>query len=128
MILTQKSGGGGQREPVKAGMHVATCYMLVDLGTHIGRPEYGSKRERKVQLAWEIASQRVEFEKDGEQINRPAAVYKKFTASLHEKSTMLKILKSWRERDFTPEELEGFDMKSIIGAPCLINITHSPKG
>lgn len=127
MILKQSGGGNANREPVKAGMHVGRCYLMVDLGTHIGSERYGFKKERKIQLAWEIPSQRVEFEVDGEKINKPAAVYKKFTASLHEKSTLRAILKSWRGRDFTPEELSGFDMKNTIGAPCLINITHTPK-
>lgn len=128
MIIKENGGGGGfKREPIKAGMHVARCYMLVDLGTHIGSAQYGSKEQRKVQLAWEIVGQRVEYEFEGQQVNKPAAVYARYTQSLHEKSTLRSVLKSWRGRDFTAEELEGFDMKNILGAPCLINITHTPK-
>ncbi|MGS0922592.1 phage replication initiation protein, NGO0469 family [Neisseria gonorrhoeae] len=33
-------------------------------------------------------------------------------------------LKSWRGRDFTPEERDNFDLRNILGKPCLLSIAH----
>ena len=32
---------------------------------------------------------------------------------------------SWRGRDFTAEELDAFNLRNIVGAPCLMNIIHT---
>ena len=54
----------------------------------------------------------------------PRLVSKEFTLSLNEKANLRKFLKAWRGKDFTPEELEGFDISNLIGAPGVATITH----
>ncbi len=41
---------------------------------------------------------------------------------------MRKDLESWRGRKFTQQELQGFDVETIIGVPCLLNIIQEDKG
>jgi hypothetical protein len=36
-------------------------------------------------------------------------------------------LKNWRGKDFTEEEAKAFDIEKLIGAPCMLNITHKTK-
>jgi hypothetical protein len=36
-----------------------------------------------------------------------------------------KDLESWRGKKFTEEELEGFDVKNVLGKPCQIQVLHS---
>jgi hypothetical protein len=55
---------------------------------------------------------------------KPFVISKFYTNSLNEKATLRADLMSWRGRDFTSEELRGFDLQSILGAPCLINVVH----
>jgi hypothetical protein len=38
------------------------------------------------------------------------------------------MLESWRGRPFTPAELDGFDLKKVLGANCFLNIVHGNKG
>jgi hypothetical protein len=38
------------------------------------------------------------------------------------------FLTSWRGRPFKPEELAGFDLSAVVGAPCLLNVVHEEKG
>lgn len=58
---------------------------------------------------------------------RPFTVRKIYTASLHEKSNLHKDLKAWRGRPFTAEELAGFDLEKVLGAPCQVLVQHTEK-
>ena len=64
----------------------------------------------------------------GEYAGQPFTTSKFYTLSLHEKANLRNILKNWRGRDFTDAELKGFDLKTVLGAPCMISITHNEKG
>lgn len=117
------SGGGKDFDPVPEGSHLAVCDMFVDLG--LQDTNFGTKH--KIYLRWQIPSLRMKWEKDGVEHEGPMAIGSKFTLSLHEKATLRQILQSWRGKAFTPEELKKFDVTTILGKPCLITVTHSPK-
>ena len=61
-------------------------------------------------------------------VGRPFGVSRRFTANLHEKSSLRQFLKTWRGKDFTPEELDGFDVEKLIGVPAAITIVHNQNG
>lgn len=81
----------------------------------------------KVLVIWEIPSQTVTV--DGEE--KPRWLSKDYSASLNEKSNLYKTLVSWRGKAFTEQELsedgDGFDMKSMLGAGCLIQVIVEEK-
>jgi hypothetical protein len=117
------SGGGKDFDPVPEGSHLAVCDMFVDLG--LQDTNFGTKH--KIYLRWQIPSLRMTWTKDDVEHEGPMAIGSKFTLSLHEKATLRQILQSWRGKAFTPEELKKFDVTTILGKPCLITVTHSPK-
>lgn len=121
------TGGGGNFDPVPEGPHPAICDMFVDLGLQETTGQYGGKVQHKIYLRWQIPGLRLSYEKDGVAIEGPMTIGAKYTLSLHEKAALRKILKSWRGRDFTPEELKKFDVTTILGVPCLVSVSHSPK-
>lgn len=102
--------------PAPAGVHAAVCVDEVDMGLQPNRfdPQGGPKLT--VRLVWQIA----EDMKDG----KPFLIKKDYTASLHEKAALRKDLQSWRGRDFTFDELVGFDLEKIVGVHCMLNIVH----
>jgi hypothetical protein len=106
---------GGDFVPAPEGMHSAVCVDALDLGEQ--ETPWGPKH--KVSLVWEIAA-RME---DG----KPFTVRKWYTASLNEKSNLYKDLCSWRGRDFTAEELKGFDIEKVVGAQCQVFVQHTQK-
>ena len=55
----------------------------------------------------------------------PRAMYATYTASIGKKAKLRSLLASWRGRDFTADELEAFNLRNIVGAPCLMNIIHT---
>lgn len=116
------SDHGGSFELAPQGVSVARCTRVIDLGTqqttYMGKP----KVSPKVLIGWELLS--AERMEDG----RPYLVYSQYTASLHENAQLRAMLKSWRGRDFTAEELEEFDLSKILGVPCQLNIVHTEDG
>jgi hypothetical protein len=102
-----------------SGPQSARCIRLIDLGTQTSDYQGEVKSARKVLLTWRLS----ELRSDGEAF----AVSRRFTASLHEKSALRAFLKSWRGRDFTPDELAAFDLRKLLGAPALLNLAQTQR-
>jgi hypothetical protein len=122
MALTAKEKGGVDIEPIPAGVYVATCYGLVDLGTH-ANAVFGGE-QHKILVQWELPEVRAEYERDGAKVNLPRAISKRYTLSLSEKANLRRDLESWRGRKFTAPELAGFDLRALLGAACQLQIVH----
>jgi hypothetical protein len=115
---------GGSFEQAPAGSHIARCIKLIDIGTHKNEYQGQVSFPRQVIVAWELPN---ELMTSGEYEGKPFNVSRFYTASLHEKSTLRKDLINWRGRDFTEEELGGFDPKKILGAPCMLSLSLNDK-
>jgi hypothetical protein len=75
-----------------------------------------AKWQHKIDIVWQSA----DLMDDG----RPYLIKKRYTLSLGEKATLRHDLASWRGRDFTPSELEAFDVEKLIGVNAIINVAH----
>lgn len=120
-LIAKQPAERAKVEPISAGMHVAICYAVIDLGVQFS--EVWQKEQHKIMLIWETDEEMTTAE--GEK--KPKAISKEFVLSLHEKSDLYKTLISWRGKAFTPEELAGFDVGNVLGAPCLLNIVTVEK-
>lgn len=123
MILSDSGSTSFAQPPT--GTHAGRCISIIDLGTQRTTYEGEAQIKRQVILRWELSN---ELMQDGENKGKPFTVSRFYTASLHEKAGLRKDLASWRGRDFTPEELKGFDLKSILGKPCMLAVGLSEKG
>jgi len=124
MGLMAKDSGGDGFEPIPAGTYVARCVSVVDLG--VQETPWGGKE--KVYLGFEVPDERVEWkDKEGVEHEGPAFIGSRYTLSINEKSILGQHLTSWRGKPFTEEERDGFDLFTVLGAPCLINILHEEK-
>lgn len=117
-MLTASASSGGSFAPIPEGTYSAVCNMLVDLGMQ--RNETYNNVSRKVLIGWQLPDETIEI--DGKE--EPRAISKRYTLSLDDRSNLRADLAAWRGRDFTQEELQAFDLRNIVGAPCLINIIH----
>jgi hypothetical protein len=121
MGFTISDTSGVKFDPAPAGAHIGICTTVIDLGTHVtpfidertGLP----KRNRQVRIGWELPNCKRE---DGS----PHGVATFYTLSLNEKSNLRKDLEAWRSREFTPQELKGFELGSILGKPCFLSVAH----
>lgn len=119
MGLKVSDSGGGNFTPAPAGTHAAICVQVIDLGTQYS--EYYKKSNPKVLLGFELPDERNDEDE-------PFLVWTRYTASLGEKAKLRQHLAAWRGRDFTPDELEGFELKNVLGKPCMLSITHRADG
>lgn len=122
-MIVSESAGGTAYSPCPPGSYIARCVRLLDLGTVTTDYQGEAKTAHKVMLAFEVLDQDSRRD-DG----APFVLSKRYTMSLHEKAALRKELASWRGRDFTPEELRGFDLRNILGQPCFVSVVETVKG
>jgi hypothetical protein len=100
--------------PAPEGLHQAVCVDLVDLG--LEQTPWGEIP--RVRLVWQL-------EIMNEETRKRFLVSKKYRPSLHEKATLRKDLECWRGKKFTPDELKGFDLETVLGANAQLQIIHN---
>lgn len=120
-------GGGGDFKTVPSGSHLAVCDMVVFLGLQPGSGIYPTPKHQ-LYVRFEIPAERLEFEKDGKKYNLPAVIGQTFTASMHEKANLRKQLEAWRGRKFSDDEAAVFDVSSILGKACMLNVIEKVSG
>ena len=109
---------GKERDLIEEGIFDGVCSKIIDLGTQYS--EIFKNSAHKIRIFWEIVGETIEI--NGEQM--PRLVSKEFTLSLNEKSKLRQALQSWRGKAFTAEELQGFDLKKVLGVGCQLQIIH----
>ena len=116
---------GGDFTPLPAGTHIARCFAVISLGTQpSNNPQFPPAF--KVMLMWEVPDETV----DMQGVATPMTISKEYTLSLNEKANLRRDLQSWRGKEFTAKELEGFDVANVCGAACMLSVIHkkSAKG
>ncbi len=124
-LVAKDSGGESSFTPVPPGMHLARCYRIVDLGTQKSEYQGDVKHLHKVMLQFEVHGE----DESGKPLvtnkGEPMTISKNYTLSLGEKAALRKDLQTWRGRDFTAEELRGFELKNILGAWAMLSVAKS---
>ena len=119
MSLIAKEKSESTFTPIPEGTYAAVCNLLVDLGVHYN-PAFDHRSER-VMIGWIIPDETY-TDKDGKTV--PRTLTQEYTNSLSKKSNLRPMLASWRGKDFTAEELQGFSLRNVVGAPCMLNVIH----
>jgi len=116
--------GGGGFTP-EFGSHDVICCQLVDFGTH--DKEWKGKtvgKVNKVNFGFEFINETM----DGENGEFNPIWGAQFTNSLSKKANLRGILEGWRGKQFTEEELKGFDLSKLLGMPCTLVIQPNTNG
>lgn len=124
MLKFKASGGGEDFKRAPAGSHIAVCNLVADLGLQPGSRAYPSPKH-KLYVRFEIPAERVEYEKDGKQVEGPITIGSYYTASMSEKATLRKHLEGWRGRKFSDAEAEDFDVSAILGKACMLSVVEN---
>lgn len=109
------SDSGGDFTPHPAGVVVARCVDLIDMGLRVDR-KWG-KINPKIRLVFRTPVKR----EDGQ----PFDVSVELTLSMADKANLRKLLESWRGRAYTQEQLAaGVPLHKLVGQPAMLNIVH----
>jgi hypothetical protein len=127
MTLPVGSNGGGDFKRAPAGSHIAVCNLVADCGLQPGSAQYPSPK-RKIYIRFEIPAERVEYEKDGKQVEGPLTIGSFYTASMNEKATLRKHLEGLRGKKFSDEEAGSFDVSALLGKACMLSVVESDSG
>lgn len=125
MGLTASAKGGGDWQNPPEGSFVARCIRVIDIGHQQDR-KWGWVH--RCLIYWELPTELVEFEQDGESKTMPHIIRSRYTVSLDRRSYLYRDLKAWRGVDFTEEELHSFAVKNILDTCCMLQVTHKEHG
>jgi len=105
------------KEVAPEGTHTAVLYSIVDLGTQKSDYNGEVKIQHRIRFDWELSDEKMQ---DG----RPFAIGREYTASLHSKAELAKMIKAWVGVDPSG----GFDASTLLGKACNVSIMHNDKG
>lgn len=115
--LKVSSGVGGDKERCPAGNHPAVLVALIDMGQQHHEYMGTANWRRDCFLCWQVPGKKTA---KGE----PHLVTAQVTLSLNEKAT----LRKWIEGMKGGKLGDNFDVSSLLGAACMLNVVHSEKG
>lgn len=121
MSMIASDNGGQTIEKLENGVYTATSSAIIDLG--LQRNEQFGKTQRKFMMIWDIIGEDVEI--NGEK--QPRTISKEYSFSLHEKSALRKDLQAWRGKPFSDEELQGFNILTVLNKSCQLQIILEEK-
>ena len=120
------TGKGGTDFPVHpAGQYPAICIDIIDRGKVATEYKGVKKEKHKITIRFFCGEWTTVHDENGNEVNKPLWVDAWFTLSLHEKSALRPFLENWRERAFTDEELEGFNVAKLLHAPAYLQLKHN---
>lgn len=113
--------GGSDFEQVPTGTHNAICYKLVDAGTSLNEYQGEISKKHNVFIFWELPELRMADD-------RPMSINCQYTLSLNKLSKLRQHLQAWRNKSFTEEELNSFDLTKILGTTCKVDVGLTSGG
>ena len=111
-----------------AGNHMARLYSVIDLGHQATEWAGETKIMHKVVLTWELHGDDDNGQPLKTDDGKPLIVSKRYTVSLGEQARLRQDLEAWSNKKMTAEDRKNFDLKSLLGKFCMVNITHSEDG
>lgn len=125
-FIVENTSTGGDFKPVPAGLHLARCYRIIDLGTQQSEYMGEIKHQRKIMLGWELHGKDDEGNELVTDRGDPLAIFKNYTLSWNDKANLRIDLQNWRNKPFTEEEMRRFDIQTILGAWCMLTVIQRP--
>lgn len=111
-----------QREVVPAGNHFARIYRVIQLGTNPETYLGESKMINKVMIGLELPTEtRIFSPSKG---SEPFVISVEYTLSMGEKANLRKFIEGLLGVAFQQEEADAFDVFSLIGQACMLNVIH----
>lgn len=125
MSFIVESTGNSEFKLVPAGLHLARCYRIVDLGTQASEWNGEQKVSRKIVIGWEIHGDDDEGNPIATDDGFPLVIFKNYTLSWAENANLRKDLQAWRGSPWSDSEAARFDLQTILNKWCMLNVIHA---
>ena len=125
MSIIASEGSNLEFHTLPIGNYQSCCFDIWDIGYQKGEYKGEKVAARKVVIGWEVNEV---IESNDDFNGQRFRIYGWYTLSLDKKATLRKDLTSWRGKEFTEAELKSFDVESVIGANCFLNVIHKENG
>ena len=104
--------------------HVAVCIGVWDMGKTAQYFEGTNETKilHKILIRWEIDE---DIQQEGEHKGKKKCVDKTYNFTFHEKSNLRRDVESWIGKLKDDVIMVGFDLESLIGQACMLNIVHN---
>jgi hypothetical protein len=130
-IIAPKMSNNNDFELTPAGNHMARLFKIINIGTidsgfqnADGTPKY----QPKVRLYFELSNKLKTYKDvDMNEVTKPFAISKEVTLSMFKSQQVAKlrtIAEAMIGTSLKDEEAETFDVESLIGMPCMVQVTH----
>lgn len=116
------------REQLPEGTYAARCYGCCELGQQTQEWQGEVKVGHEILFFFEIPSETITYEKDGETITAPRVINLRLKNSMHEKAKMRAVLGQWRGKPFSDEDAVKFSPDRVLGSVCQLSVAHNKKG
>jgi hypothetical protein len=136
MAILARDSGNTEFEKCPLGVWPAIAVDVIDLG-EVETPfkwEKGplagqTKIQHQIQVVWQVDAETEDETPARREDGTMHRLSKFYNLTLNENATLRKDLDRWRGKPFTNEQLEqGWDVESIIGAQCQLNVVENDKG
>lgn len=117
-----------QHENPAPGSYLAWCIGLIDMGTQAHTFQGETSLSRDVRLVFELCGTTMTGKYNPDLKGKPFGVSTTCRQSLHKNSRLRALLEAWRGRKFSPEELQSFDPKKLLGKPARLTLVQSEDG
>lgn len=106
-------------EPLAEDFYNARCFAVVDVGV----VDYFESKKELIYFGFEFPTEMVML---GKSLEPKILWTQSYTATLDKRSNLRRMLETWRGKAFTQEELKGFHLQNVLGAPCYVNVIQVP--
>jgi hypothetical protein len=125
MAIIAKVKPSKEFEPLEPGPYLARCGAVISVGWQ--KTDFGIKDT--LFLRFEVPAERIQYIRDGEEVDEPKTIYCQYNNNLHEKAKLRKHLDNWLGTSFMATQLEdGFYLDKLLGKPCQITVIHKKSG
>lgn len=109
-------------DPVPAGNHVARVYRVLHIGTIPKNYKGEEKMVDTLVIGFELPNETKVFKEErGEE---PYVISRELSLSMNEKANLRHLVEGMLGVVLKDEEAESFDVLSLMGKTCLINVVH----
>ena len=106
-----------------SGTHISRCYKIIYVGERDYEYQGEPKKKNSLWVYFELPNELAVFNpENGEE---PYSVNIEYNHVPYETAKIMKHINSWRGKALSPQEIDDFDVSTLLEQPCMLTIVHN---